>query len=74
MTLLLSTLKNYSEIMTNLGYPEETAGCVKSIENSKNEIELVTEMWKFIHDTQELFEKFISFVQISKFISYSMIL
>ena len=22
-------LKNYSEIMSNLGYPEETAGCIK---------------------------------------------
>ena len=51
-------LQNYTKIMSNLGYPEETAGCIKSIENSKNEIELVTEMWSFIKETQELFEKF----------------
>ena len=51
-------LQNYTKIMSNLGYPEETAGCIKSIENSKNEIELVTEMWTFIKETQELFEKF----------------
>lgn len=50
--------QNYTEIMTNLGYPEETAGCIKSIENSKNEIDLVTQMWEFIKETQELFEKF----------------
>ncbi|MBO6262544.1 MAG: hypothetical protein J6N95_08120, partial [Bacilli bacterium] len=51
-------LQNYTKIMSNLGYPEETAGCIKSIENSKNEIELVTEMWTFIKETQELFERF----------------
>ena len=51
-------LKNYSEIISNLGYPEETAGCIKSIENSKNEIELVTQMWKFINKTKDTFEKF----------------
>ena len=51
-------LQNYTKIMSNLGYPEETAGCIKSIENSKNEIELVTEMWTFIKETQDLFEKF----------------
>ena len=51
-------LQNYTKIMSNLGYPEETAGCIKSIDNSKNEIELVTEMWTFIKETQELFEKF----------------
>ena len=47
-------LQNYSKIMSNLGYPEETAGCIKSIDNSKNEIELVTEMWTFIKETQDL--------------------
>ncbi len=51
-------LQNYSKIMSNLGYPEETAGCIKSIDNSKNEIELVTEMWTFIKETQDLFESF----------------
>jgi hypothetical protein len=44
--------------MDNLGYPEETQGCKKSLENSKNELNLVTEMWTFIQETQEKFESF----------------
>ena len=51
-------LEEYTEIMKNLGYPDETAACQKSIENSKNEMKLLDEMWNFIKETQELLESF----------------
>ena len=51
-------LEKYNDIMKNLNYPDETAGCIKSIENSKNEMRLITNMWTFIKETQELLEGF----------------
>ena len=58
LSKLEEELNRYNSIMDNLGYPEETQGCKKSLENSKNELNLVTEMWTFIQETQEKFESF----------------
>ena len=51
-------LDEYDSIMKSLNYPDETAGCIKSLENSNNEMELVTKMWTFIQKTQNQLEAF----------------
>ncbi|MCQ2816062.1 MAG: AAA family ATPase, partial [archaeon] len=51
-------LDRYNTIMENLNYPEETAGCIKSLKNTENELNLIDKMWKFIKETQELLESF----------------
>lgn len=46
-------LDEYNKIMENLNYPDETQGCIKLLQNSFNEITLITRMWTFIKETQD---------------------
>lgn len=51
-------LDEYDRIMKNLELPEETQMCFKALENIKNEMKVIKNMWTFIAETLQLFEEF----------------
>lgn len=48
----------FDRIFKNLGLPDETASCIKIMENTKSDILVIRKMWDFIKETLELFETF----------------
>ena len=52
------TLHDYDRIMKSLGSEDETVGCYRTLEATKNEIKIINTMWEFIKATLEDFNKF----------------
>merc|ERR1711957_16375 len=48
----------YDTIMKNLNLPDETNSCHKTLDNTRSDMRIIKNMWKFIQETLALFEDF----------------
>ncbi len=53
-----NNLDIYDKIMKNLNFPDETSSCSKTLENTRNDMKIIKNMWHFIQETLGLFQEF----------------